>query len=174
MRTCAPPSVSLVEIFDWIFSLDHVQTSYKILYGGTSLEHLSPGTRGIALLVLYLLMDDDDRRPLLIDQPEGNLDNSSIYRQLVPYIRSAKKNRQIILVTHNPNLVVSTDADQIIVATADRLIEQPYPRISYTSGSLEHSVDQNSKFGIRQAVCTLLEGGDSAFKDREGRYSLKP
>lgn len=174
LRTCAPPSVTLVELFDWIFSLDHVQTSYKILYGGTSLEHLSPGTRGIALLVLYLLMDDDDRRPLLIDQPEGNLDNSSIYRQLVPYIRSAKKNRQIILVTHNPNLVVSTDADQIIVATADRLIEQPYPRISYISGSLEHSPDQDSKFGIRQAVCTLLEGGDSAFKDREGRYSLKP
>ncbi len=172
MVQVASPSLKMVDLFDWMYSLDHVETTYKIQYGGISLEHLSPGTRGIALLVLYLLMDEDDRRPLIIDQPEGNLDNSSIYLQLVPYIRTAKEKRQIILVTHNPNLVVATDAEQIIIATTERPINKAYPRISYTSGSLEHNDCIDNKFGMRQAVCTLLEGGDRAFKEREGRYSL--
>lgn len=163
--------LSRVELSDWLFSVDHIELSYKIHYAGTELEYLSPGTRGIALLVLYLLMDEDDTRPLLIDQPEGNLDNSSVYKQLVPYIRKAKKRRQIILITHNPNLVVATDAEQIIIATAERPSTQPYPRIRYDSGGLEHSVAGDS-FGVREAVCLLLEGGEEAFKARENRYSL--
>lgn len=165
------PSLKLLDLFDWMYSTDHIEVSYKILYANTELEYLSPGTRGIALLVLYLLMDDDDRRPLIIDQPEGNLDNSSIYAQLVPYIRTAKEKRQIILVTHNPNLVVATDADQVIVAHAIRPATQSYPQITYRSGSIEHAHTDDSP-GIRQAVCTLLEGGRAAFKDREGRYSI--
>lgn len=163
--------LSRVELFDWIFSIDHIELSYKIHYSGTELEYLSPGTRGIALLVLYLLMDEDDTRPLLIDQPEGNLDNSSVYKQLVPYIRKAKKRRQIILITHNPNLVVATDAEQIIIATAERPNTQPYPRLRYDSGGLEHSAFEN-ELGIREAVCLLLEGGEDAFRARENRYSL--
>ena len=163
--------LSRVELSDWIFSVDHIELSYKIHYTGTELEYLSPGTRGIALLVLYLLMDEDDTRPLIIDQPEGNLDNSSVYKQLVPYIRNAKKRRQIILITHNPNLVVATDAEQVIVAMAERPSTQPYPCIRYHSGALEHSTADDS-LGIREAVCLLLEGGEDAFKARERRYSL--
>lgn len=163
--------LSRVELFDWMFSVEHIELSYKIHYSGTSLEYLSPGTRGIALLVLYLLMDEDDTRPLLIDQPEGNLDNSSVYKQLVPYIRKAKKRRQIILITHNPNLVVATDAEQIIIATADRPTTQPYPCLRYDSGGLEHSA-AGSDLGVREAVCLLLEGGEDAFRARENRYSL--
>lgn len=172
MSELASPSLKLVDLFDWMYSTDHINTSYRILYGGTELEYLSPGTRGIALLVLYLLMDEDDRRPLIIDQPEGNLDNASIYMQLVPYIRKAKEKRQIILVTHNPNLVVATDAEQIIVAYAERPTTQSYPRITYLSGSLEHS-QSDDLLGTRQAVCILLEGGKEAFKAREGRYSIR-
>ncbi|WP_155721344.1 AAA family ATPase, partial [Acinetobacter venetianus] len=172
MQNCAAPSLKLSELFDWMFSTDHISTTYRIKYAGSYLEHLSPGTRGIALLVLYLLMDEDDRRPLIIDQPEGNLDNSSVYSQLVPYIRKAKENRQIIIVTHNPNLVVGTDAEQIIIASSSRSPSQVYPRISYYSGSLEHNESDETSKGIRQTVCILLEGGDKAFKDREGRYSI--
>lgn len=160
-----------VQLYDWLFSVEHVELTYKIHYSGTQLEFLSPGTRGIALLVLYLLMDEDDTRPLLIDQPEGNLDNSSVYKQLVPYIRKAKKRRQIILITHNPNLVVATDAEQIVIATAERPTTQPYPCLRYDSGSLEHSV-VGDELGIRESVCLLLEGGEEAFKAREKRYSL--
>ncbi len=163
--------LSRVELSDWIFSVDHIELSYKIHYSGTELEYLSPGTRGIALLVLYLLMDEDDTRPLLIDQPEGNLDNSSVYKQLVPYIRKAKKRRQIILITHNPNLVVATDAEQIIIATAERPSTQAYPCLRYDSGGLEHSVF-GTDLGVREAVCLLLEGGEEAFRARENRYSL--
>ncbi len=171
MANLASPSLRLVDLYDWLYSTDHISISYKIMYGGTELEYLSPGTRGIALLVLYLLMDEDDRRPLIIDQPEGNLDSSSVYQQLVPYIRKAKEKRQIILVTHNPNLVVASDAEQIIVAVAERPTTQSYPRIKYSSGALEHTSASN-EMGIRQAVCTLLEGGPRAFQEREVRYSL--
>lgn len=163
--------LSQVELYDWLFSVEHIQLTYKIHYSGTELEYLSPGTRGIALLVLYLLMDEDDTRPLLIDQPEGNLDNASVYKQLVPYIKKAKKRRQIILITHNPNLVVATDAEQIIIATAERPDTQPFPCIRYDSGSLEHFAS-GDELGIREAVCLLLEGGKDAFKARENRYSL--
>ena len=171
MQECATPSLKMIDLFDWIYSTDHVRISYKILYDGVELEYLSPGTRGIALLVLYLLMDEDDRRPLIIDQPEGNLDNASVFEQLVPYIRDAKEKRQIVLITHNPNLVVATDAEQVIVATASRLTTQSFPRMTYYSGSLEHHGIQEN-LGIREAVCTLLEGGEAAFREREVRYGI--
>jgi energy-coupling factor transporter ATP-binding protein EcfA2 len=164
--------LSTVELYDWMFSVDHIELTYKIEYAGVGLEYLSPGTRGIALLVLYLLMDEDDTRPLLIDQPEGNLDNSSVFKQLVPYIRKAKRRRQIVLITHNPNLVVATDAEQVIIATATRRPEQPYPRIAYHPGSLEHSCKLD-EIGTREAVCILLEGGTKAFSVRENLYALQ-
>jgi hypothetical protein len=165
-------SLSLVELYDWAFSTEHINLTYKIRYGETELEHLSPGTRGIALLVLYLLMDEDDTRPLIIDQPEGNLDNSSVFEQLVPYIQQAKQRRQVILITHNPNLVVATDAEQVIVASAQRHASQPYPLIKYVSGALEHTID-SKEMGIREAVCLFLEGGRDAFRVRENRYALE-
>lgn len=167
----ATQRLSLVELYDWIFAVDHIVLTYKVRYGGTELEYLSPGTRGIALLVLYLLMDEDDTRPLIIDQPEGNLDNSSVYQQLVPYIREAKARRQIILVTHNPNLVIATDAEQVIIATAERPTSQFYPKMTYHSGALEH-VGNGVDLGVREAACLLLEGGKQAFQEREHRYAL--
>lgn len=65
-------------------------------------------------------MDKNDRRPLLIDQPEENLDNQSVYKGLTGYFKKAKNRRQIILITHNPNLVVNTDSEQVIVASLKR------------------------------------------------------
>lgn len=68
------------------------------------------------LVLLYLALDDADDRPLIIDQPEENLDPKSIYDELVPLFLAAKRKRQVIMVTHNANLVVNTDADQVIIA----------------------------------------------------------
>jgi predicted ATPase len=76
-----------------------------------AIEQLSPGTQGIVLLLLYLAIDQQDRRPLIIDQPEENLDPNSVFEVLVPHFREARKRRQVIVVTHNANLVVNTDAD---------------------------------------------------------------
>ena len=96
----------------------HPNFKYSIDYEGVDIRKLSPGTRGIVLLLLYLALDDADDRPLIIDQPEENLDPRSVFDELVGLFERAKTKRQVIMVTHNPNLVVNTDADQIIVATS--------------------------------------------------------
>jgi len=99
----------------WLYSTKHIKVTYGIQYEGVDIERLSPGTRGIVLLLLYLAIDRDDDRPLIIDQPEENLDPKSVFDELVERFRRARLNRQIIIVTHNANLVVNTDADQVIV-----------------------------------------------------------
>ena len=155
------------EITGWLYSTGHIKVQYGITYEGTPIERLSPGTRGIVLLLLYLAVDTHDRRPLFIDQPEENLDPRSVFKELVPHFRSAKQRRQVVMVTHNANLVVNTDADQIIVATSKRNADGGLPIITYQSGSIENSE-------IREAVCRLLEGGRRAFLDRERRYRIRP
>lgn len=161
--------VNASDVLDWLFSTGHIRLTYGLRYNGVDLEKLSPGTKGIVLLILYLGMDTDDSRPLIIDQPEENLDSESIFDLLVHYFRAAKKRRQIILITHNPNLVVNTDAEQVIVATCGR---QPngLPMIDYISGSLESNEGPD---GIRSRVCRILEGGERAFHAREQRYALR-
>jgi cell division protein FtsB len=165
--------VSLATFYERLFSLQHISLLYGIKYNGIGLARLSPGTKGLVLLMLYLEMDENDRRPLLVDQPEENLDNESVYKTLRAYFRRAKRRRQIILVTHNPNLVVNTDADQVIVACATESEKNEVPTLSYTSGSLENSSRDPVYPGIRQKVCTILEGGDDAFRSRERRYSVR-
>ena len=102
----------------WLFSTDHIAIRYGIDYDGVDIRKLSPGTRGIVLLLLYLALDDSDNRPLLIDQPEENLDPKSVFDELVNLFIEAKSHRQVIMVMHNANLVINTDADQIIIAEA--------------------------------------------------------
>ena len=148
---------------EWLFSTDHIDVRYGIKYENVDLSHLSPGTRGVVLLTLYLALDKWDHRPLLIDQPEENLDPGSVFMDLVPFFRDAAKRRQVIMVTHNANLVVNTDSDQVIVAGAERTSPEALPRLSYVAGGLE---DRR----IREHVCRLLEGGAQAFKKREERY----
>lgn len=160
---------SRMKLYDWLFSPEHVRLEYSLSYQGVDLDVLSPGTRGIVLLVLYLAMDQQDRRPLIIDQPEGNLDNSSIYDSLVPFLRRAKRGRQVILVTHNPNLVITTDADQVIVATGAKKPNTNHPVISYAMGSLENTGGIGA---IREQAVRLLEGGRKPFKVRENRYAI--
>ncbi|WP_456237317.1 AAA family ATPase [Glacieibacterium frigidum] len=149
----------------WLYGTDHIQTAYGIQYDGTDVERLSPGTRGIVLLLLYLVIDTDDDRPLIIDQPEENLDPRSIFVELVERFRSAKQRRQIIIVTHNANLIVNTDADQVIVATCGPHRPGQLPEIRYQAGGLED-------LAIRECVCNILEGGEEAFKERAKRLRV--
>ena len=154
------------DISQWIYSTDHIRVAYNLQYDGLDIERLSPGTRGIVLLLLYLAIDQDDERPLIIDQPEENLDPKSIFDELVSLLRIVKLRRQIIIVTHNANLIVNADADQVIVATCGPHKPYDLPRISYQSGGLENS-------GIRKHVCDILEGGENAFKERAKRLRVK-
>lgn len=153
------------DISAWLYGTAHIQIAYGVQYDGTDVERLSPGTRGIVLLLLYLAIDTDDDRPLIIDQPEENLDPRSIFVELVERFRSAKQRRQIIIVTHNANLIVNTDADQVIVATCGPHRPGQLPEIRYQSGGLE---DPN----IRESVCNILEGGEEAFKERAKRLRV--
>lgn len=169
VRSLLRANVRPVEFTEWLFSIDHIELRYGIRYNGTDLENLSPGTKGIVLLMLYLGMEGDDSRPLLVDQPEENLDNESVFNLLSAYFRTAKRRRQIVVITHNPNLVVNTDAEQVIVASCERK-ENGHPEIRYVSGALENAADAD---GIRQHVCRVLEGGKDAFHQRERRYAFR-
>jgi hypothetical protein len=153
------------KVVAWLYGTDHIQVGYGLQYGGVDIESLSPGTRGIVLLLLYLAIDADDDRPLIIDQPEENLDPQSVFDELVPVFREAKKRRQIIIVTHNANLVVNTDVDQVIVARCGPHRPGQLPEISYQSGGLENQT-------IRLAVCAILEGGERAFRERAKRLRV--
>lgn len=150
----------------WLFGTDHITVRYEIAYDGVDIRKLSPGTRGIVLLLLYLALDDADDRPLIIDQPEENLDPKSVFDELVALFTAAKGKRQVIMVTHNANLVINTDADQIIVAAAGPHPSGGLPPITYAAGGLE-SAD------IRKAVCDILEGGEVAFRERARRLRVR-
>jgi energy-coupling factor transporter ATP-binding protein EcfA2 len=150
----------------WLFSTDHIAVRYEIAYDSIDIRKLSPGTRGIVLLLLYLALDDGDDRPLVIDQPEENLDPKSVFDELVPLFIAAKSRRQVIMVTHNANLVINTDADQIIVATAGPHSGGGLPSIRYVAGGLENA-------DIRKAVCDILEGGEAAFRERARRLRVR-
>jgi hypothetical protein len=91
----------------WLYGTDHISVHYSIDYDGVDIRKLSPGTRGIVLLLLYLALDEEDDRPLIIDQPEENLDPKSIFDELVGLFLQAKTKRHVIMVTHNANLVVN-------------------------------------------------------------------
>ena len=149
----------LNELLDYIYSLEYLNVQYELRLGDKTLESLSPGEKGLLLLVFYLLIDKGDC-PLIIDQPEENLDNDTITRVLVPCIAEARKRRQIIIVTHNPNLAVVCDAEQVIYCEIQKNKKNT---VIYESGSLE-----NPK--INKRVTDILEGTMKAFRIRDNRY----
>ncbi len=146
------------ELYDFLFGLGYLQPHYTLKLGEKSLQLLSPGERGLLLLVFYLLVDRDTA-PLIIDQPEENLDNQTIFELLVPCIKAAKLRRQVVIVTHNPNLAVVCDAEQIVVARMDTV----GTRVTYVSGSIEDPV-------INAEIVKILEGTMPAFTNRDAKY----
>lgn len=155
--------------------------SLNVEYDGDNLKDMSPGKR--SFVVLKLLLDFSDKRsPILIDQPEDNLDNRAIYTDLVKYIRKKKKERQIILVTHNPNIVVGADSEEVIIANQNgkNSPNKNGIKFRYLCGSLENSKDRINdeimpildRCGVREHVCDILEGGKNAFMDREHKYGF--
>ncbi|MFM0753644.1 TrlF family AAA-like ATPase [Paraburkholderia strydomiana] len=150
---------SPTEVYDLLFGLSFLEPRYSLLFQDTPIEQLSPGQRGALLLIFYLLVDKG-RNPIILDQPEENLDNETIVGLLVPVLTEAKKRRQIIMVTHNPNLAVVCDAEQVIWCSFDR---KGGPRISYVAGSIENS-------SINRRVVDVLEGTKPAFNNRRIKY----
>ena len=111
-------------------------------------------------VLLALMLSSDNANPLLIDQPEDNLDSEFIFSQLVPVIRMAKERRQIIIVTHNPNIAVLGDAEQIVVLKATSERSRIIARGSIDDGAM------------KEAACAILEGARAAFLRRGQIYGL--
>lgn len=159
--------------------------SFELTYQKDNFKEMSPGKK--AFVILKLLLEFDTREcPILIDQPEDSLDNRAIYNELVQYIKNKKKQRQIILVTHNPNVVVGADSENVIIANQHGIknINDNNIKFQYINGSLEFSKVRNANFneekdsilpaqGIREHVCEILEGGQEAFEKRELKYGLR-
>ena len=170
-------SYSITDFYNWLYATDYYKLSYSIQFDDKKIDELTPGLKGIALLILYLDLDQE-HKPILIDQPEENLDNRSAYTTLVQYFREAKKKRQVVIVTHNANLVVNTDSEQVVAANFDRNREEQNANICYVSGALENSFEDNStdsvlySKGIRQHCWYVLEGGPEAFQKREQKYNF--
>ncbi len=158
---------------------DYLSHTFSVKQAGEDIFRMSPGKQGLVLLEIFLYLSNSSY-PVLIDQPEDNLDNRTIYSHLVSYIRRRKLDRQIIMVTHNPNLVLGADAEQVIVANQDGegQGENAEYRFEYVSGGIEcsftnpHAESVLTKQGIREHVCHVLEGGTDAFKKREEKYCL--
>ena len=148
-------------LYDLIFGLEYLAPRYVLRMGDRELHELSPGEKGTLLLLFYLLVDRSEI-PLIIDQPEHNLDNETIYDLLVPAIREAKQRRQIIVVTHNPNIAVVCDADQVICASLDKA--HGY-RVGYEKGAIEDPK-------INRRIVEVLEGTMPAFGNRDSKYTL--
>ncbi|EJT6500920.1 PHP domain-containing protein [Clostridium perfringens] len=152
-------SERVVDFYNYIYGLDYITNRYELISDNKTLDKLSPGERGALLLIFYLLLDMSDI-PLVIDQPEDNLDNQSVAKVLVPFIQEAKKRRQILMVTHNPNLAVVADSDQIIHMKIDK---ENNNKVIVESAAIED-------IKMNERVVTILEGTMNSFKKREEKY----
>jgi ABC-type transport system involved in cytochrome bd biosynthesis fused ATPase/permease subunit len=120
------------------------------------LEALSGGRR-VAVL-LSLILESDDPTPLFVDQPEDELDNRFLNETIIPALHRLKGKRQVVFATHNANLVVNGDADQVIALEADA----EHGRV-YAAGAIEDEA-------IRSAIVRTLDGGAEAFRLRRKKY----
>lgn len=159
IRSLLRKDKSATDVYDLLFGLSFLEPRYSLLFQETQIEQLSPGQRGALLLIFYLLVDKG-RNPIILDQPEENLDNETVVSLLVPVLTEAKKKRQIIMVTHNPNLAVVCDAEQVIWSVFDR---KNGSQISYVAGAIESPA-------INEHVVNVLEGTMPAFNNRRNKY----
>ena len=134
----------------------HVDDFVSIRSNGQPVDELSPGGRSSAMLPLIAL---SDKVPLIIDQPEDNLDNRMVGLTLSTILERLKEHRQIIVTTHNPNIVVGGDAEQVVVLDA--------PSARSAKIELTGSIDDDD---VIDAVIKIMEGGREAFEERQRRY----
>ena len=141
------------------FNLWFPEDNLKITFGPNQqpIKRGSPGEKAAALLAFILSYGDE---PLLLDQPEDDLDNELIYDLIVKQLREIKTKRQVIVVTHNANIVVNGDAEMVLpleVVKGQTYVQQPA------------SIQEKE---VREAICNILEGGERAFEQRYRRIHL--
>lgn len=149
-----------LESLDIILPEDEVVMLYKVSEAAVfkPLSNASAGQKTSAILTLILSTGDS---PLILDQPEDDLDNSLIYSLIVDRIIKSKNNRQIIIVTHNANIPVNADSDFVNVMDSENLTFNPK-----NHGSIDNP-------HIKESICSIMEGGIGAFKSRALKYDLE-
>ena len=162
---------------------DWYNITYTVKLDGDEIKNMSPGKKALVLLKLLINLAES-KCPILIDQPEDDLDNRSVFIELVDFIRTKKIERQIILVTHNANIVVGCDAEEVIVANQNGnnspnleyrfeyrtgAIEEIYPIKNYNGTIMNGTL---YKVGMQQHICDILEGGKEAFAVRRNKFTL--
>jgi len=167
---------ALEQLFnDWFY------VHYIVMSEGDTIDTMSPGKKALVLLELIVNLEKG-QCPILIDQPEDDLDNRSIYTDLVKYLKKKKHERQIIVVTHNANVVVGADAEEVIIANqSGKEAKNHSKRFEYRCGAIENisPILENGKIkkgvlnqkGIQEQICDILEGGKDAFEKRASKYS---
>jgi hypothetical protein len=152
--------------------IDRLQTwwpedALKVLYrrrgannGFVSIEQGSPGQKSAAILAFLLSYGSE---PIVLDQPEDDLDNQLIYDLIVAQIRQGKRKRQVVVATHNPNIVVNGDAEMVV---AMDFIGGQCRVVPEGTGCLQQQ-------GVRDGICRVMEGGSKAFEERYRRIRLK-
>ncbi|MCY4050845.1 MAG: histidinol-phosphatase [Gammaproteobacteria bacterium] len=141
---------NLEELLTW-----QVPNDFKIRYHGETISHHSLGQRASALMLFILSQKEND--VVIVDQPEDDLDNQTIYNDIILLIRQLKPNTQFVFATHNANIPVLGDADQVIAC------KYQDNHVGIFSGSIDGS-------GIQQCIVDIMEGGKVAFKKRKDIY----
>ncbi len=160
---------------------DWYNIDYAVKMDNDKIQDMSPGKKALVLLRLLISLAES-KCPILIDQPEDDLDNRSIFDELIGFIREKKVDRQIITVTHNANIVLGGDAEQVIVANqkGGNSPNRQY-QFEYRGGSIEDNspvLDENGQAlpgilnqkGMQEHICEILEGGEQAFDLRRHKY----
>ena len=144
-------------------SLNDYKIEYQcnILYGETEdslklINRMSPGTQ--TNILMEYIVSKDTKIPLLIDQPEDNIDNETIYTKLTSWFRRLKLKRQVIVVTHDANIVVNADAENVIIAS-----KKSDDQFIYDYGALEYE-------NILNRISIILDGGVEAVERRLKKY----
>lgn len=175
LKSGATPQQALIDIFSNSF----FDISYDVVYENDSLSQMSEGKK--AFIILRMLLDfNDSRHPILIDQPEDDLDNRAIYDEMATYLKKIKKHRQVIVVSHNPNIVVGSDSELVICANQHGIGNRNHSgvKFEYLGGSLEFTSPRIAAEsilatqGVKEHVCDILEGGNEAFLQRERKYRI--
>ena len=160
---------------------DYFYDYWEITYKNDKLGEMSTGKASFVILMLIIGLSKS-KSPILIDQPEDNLDNRSVSENIISYLRNKKIERQIILVTHNANIVVNADAENVIVANQkgqnDKETSSIY-KFDYINGAIENTfakieteTDLLKSMGIKEHIADIVEGGKEAFKNRERKYGF--
>lgn len=125
---------------------------------------LSVGQRCTAVLALLLTQDD---RPIVIDQPEEDLDNEFVYQELVPLLRRVKERRQVIVVSHNANIPVNADSELVVALE----VRDQQGKLKVVPG-LGEALGALDRAPVKKAVEIIMEGSEEAFRRRQEKYGF--